>query len=106
MAIKLSYEPAVTATVTAGIATAAGVAAALNAADMPDGWGWMETWVPVGIFLVYLLVGLVIRPLVIPAKKAADQVAAERLTPAGPPSNVRPVGGYTGGEQLLPPPGP
>lgn len=88
MALKLSYEPAITATVTAGLVTAASVGAALNAADMPAGWDWMETVVPIGLFLAYLLVGLVIRPLVVPNAKVKELQAAVTELKLAPPSNV------------------
>lgn len=71
--MKLSHEPAMLATLTGGLTTALTVGAFLNAADMPAGWGWMETTIPVGIFLLYLIVGLVIRPLVVPAAKLRDE---------------------------------
>jgi hypothetical protein len=84
--MKLSHEPAITATVTAGLTTAIGVGAALNAIDLPRGWDWAETVLPVVIFVAYLIVGLVIRPLVVPTAKlraeglpVPDGSDAERL---------------------------
>lgn len=101
MAVKPSTEPAVAATVTAGLATAAGVVAALNAADMPAGWGWVKTGLPIAVFVVYVLTGLVIRPLVVPTAKLRGQ------RPAADPGGhvkvhgVKKRGGHPGGP--LPP---
>jgi len=94
MPLRLSTvasEPAVTATLTAGLVTAGGVAAFLSAADLPDGWGWMQTVLPAGIFIIYAVVGLVIRPLVTPNAKVKQQVAA--LTGSSRPPTTRTNGG-------------
>jgi hypothetical protein len=85
--MKLSHEPAIVATVTAGLATAAGVGAALNAVDLPGGWDWLETWLPIIVFVAYIVTGLVIRPFVTPTAKLG---AGEHR--AGP-SNVHLVAG-------------
>ena len=100
--MRLSHEPAITATVTAGLGTALAVGAALNAAGLPPDWAWMGTWVPAGIFVAYLLAGLVIRPMVVPVAKlrntqpdpdgTAQSVgrANTGIPDPGGPSNVRP----------------
>jgi len=95
MPIRLSTvaaEPAVTATLTAGLVTAGGVAAFLSAADLPDGWGWMQTVLPAGIFVIYAVVGLVIRPLVTPNAKV-KQLQAAALTGSSLPPTTRTNGG-------------